>query len=251
MKTTSVDLSRSAVARYLQLATLFRRRIEQGTWRRDERIPTVDELAAECGVARATIRQALDQLEQDGLIARYRAKGTFVRATPAANRLWCEVETDWSGLLRSREGAEIEILGEHPGQPADGKDDHEQGGGNRAAPPDHGCLPESARTKSAPACAGSIPVARESSPEAGSAPAAGLPGRRWKYRWPPAGSPCAWEPASWRRGLRGSLPPALGWSVPTVRGWGRSPAWAMTRCRSCCNGGCCGRCCGPSRRATA
>jgi GntR family transcriptional regulator len=119
MKTTSVDLSRSAVARYLQLATLFRRRIEQGTWRRDERIPTVDELAAECGVARATIRQALDQLEQDGLIARYRAKGTFVRATPAANRLWCEVETDWSGLLRSREGAEIEILGEHPGQPAD------------------------------------------------------------------------------------------------------------------------------------
>ncbi|MBR0660827.1 GntR family transcriptional regulator [Neoroseomonas oryzicola] len=119
MKTAAVDLSRSAVARYLQLATLFRRRIEQGTWRRDERIPTVDELAAECGVARATIRQALDQLEQDGLIARYRAKGTFVRAAPEANRLWCEVETDWSGLLRSREGAEIEILGDRPDQPAD------------------------------------------------------------------------------------------------------------------------------------
>ena len=31
------------------------------------------------------------------------------------SRLWCEVETDWSGLLRSREGAEIEILGETPG----------------------------------------------------------------------------------------------------------------------------------------
>jgi GntR family transcriptional regulator len=107
-----VDLSRSAVSRYIQLATLFRRRIEQGAWKLGAQIPTVDELSAECGVARATIRQALDLLEAEGLIERFRAKGTFVRSAPAANRLWCEVETDWSGLLRSREGAEIETLGE-------------------------------------------------------------------------------------------------------------------------------------------
>jgi GntR family transcriptional regulator len=109
-----VDLSRSAVARYIQLATLFRRRIEQGAWRQGRQIPTVDELAAECGVARATIRQALDQLEQEGLIERFRAKGTFVRQSPSAGRLWCEVETDWNGLLRSREGAEIETLSDTP-----------------------------------------------------------------------------------------------------------------------------------------
>ncbi|WP_199231243.1 GntR family transcriptional regulator [Falsiroseomonas bella] len=108
--TPAIDLSRSAVSRYIQLATLFRRRIEQGAWKPGAQIPTVDDLAAECGVARATIRQALDQLEAEGLIERFRAKGTFVRAAPAANRLWCEVETDWSGLLRSREGAEIETL---------------------------------------------------------------------------------------------------------------------------------------------
>lgn len=111
----AIDLNRSAVARYIQLATLFRRRIEQGAWRLDQRIPTVDELAAECGVARATIRQALDLLQQDGLIERFRAKGTFVRGAPTENRLWCDVETDWSGLLRSREGAEIEILADVPG----------------------------------------------------------------------------------------------------------------------------------------
>jgi len=110
-----IDLNRSAVSRYIQLATLFRRRIEQGVWRTGEQIPTVDDLAAECGVARATIRQALDQIEAEGLIERFRAKGTFVREAPAANRLWCEVETDWSGLLRSREGAEIEVLGETKG----------------------------------------------------------------------------------------------------------------------------------------
>jgi GntR family transcriptional regulator len=109
------DLNRSAVARYLQLATLFRHRVEQGTWPAGRQIPTVDDLAAECGVARATIRQALDQLAQEGLIERFRAKGTFVRATPP-DRLWCDVETDWNGLLRSREGAEIEILSDHPNQ---------------------------------------------------------------------------------------------------------------------------------------
>lgn len=109
---SAIDLNRSAVSRYIQLATLFRRRIEQGVWPPGKQIPTVDGLSAECGVARATIRQALDQLEAEGLIERFRAKGTFVREAPTTNRLWCEVETDWSGLLRSREGAEIEVLGE-------------------------------------------------------------------------------------------------------------------------------------------
>ncbi|WP_237182194.1 GntR family transcriptional regulator [Roseomonas marmotae] len=109
-----VDLNRSAVPRYLQLATLFRSRIASGAWRSGQQIPTVEELAAECGVARATIRQALGQLEGEGLIERFRAKGTFVRSQ-GQNRLWCEVQTDWSGLLRSREGAEIEILGSEGG----------------------------------------------------------------------------------------------------------------------------------------
>lgn len=113
----AIDLSLSAVSRYIQLATLFRNRIERGVWKVGQQIPTVDELSAECGVARATIRQALDLLEDDGLIERYRAKGTFVRSQPAANRLWCEVKTDWSGLLRSREGARIETLGDTSGIP--------------------------------------------------------------------------------------------------------------------------------------
>jgi len=113
--TAALDLNRSAVSRYIQLATLFRRRIEQGVWKTGQQIPTVDDLSAECGVARATIRQALDQIEMEGLIERFRAKGTFVRQAPQ-ERLWCEVETDWSGLLRSREGAEIEILADEPGR---------------------------------------------------------------------------------------------------------------------------------------
>lgn len=107
--TTARALSKSAVARYIQLASLFRRRIETGEWPVGAQIPTVKELARQCGVAGMTIRQALDIIEKDGLIERYRAKGTFVREQPKRD-LWCQVNTDWSGLLIAREGASIEIL---------------------------------------------------------------------------------------------------------------------------------------------
>ena len=120
-----VDLSRSAVSRYIQLASLFRRRIQAGQWQVGAQIPTVEELAAECGVARATIRQALDILQIEGLIERYRAKGTFVRPRPH-DQIWCEVATDWSGLLMSRQDAVIEVLvderGKQPPQVLDSRD---------------------------------------------------------------------------------------------------------------------------------
>lgn len=118
MKATNTDaapdLNRSAVARYIQLASLFRRRIESGQWAIGQQIPTVDELAVEVGVARATIRQALDILAKDQLIERFRAKGTFVRKRPEV-QLWCEVATDWSGLLMPRKNAVIQTLSEERG----------------------------------------------------------------------------------------------------------------------------------------
>lgn len=103
------DLNRSSIARYIQLGTLFRRKIETGVWQLGQQIPTVEVLASEYNVARATIRQALSILESDGLIERHRAKGTFVTFRPQ-EALWCKVETDWAGLLNAREGATIEVL---------------------------------------------------------------------------------------------------------------------------------------------
>ncbi len=106
---TAEALKKSPVARYLQLAGLFRRHIEVGNWQVGTQIPTVEALAKQCGVATMTIRQALDILESEGLIARFRAKGTFVKEQPR-RELWCQVHTDWSGLLMARDNAEIEIL---------------------------------------------------------------------------------------------------------------------------------------------
>src|SRR4051812_7844550 len=68
----------TGVSRYKQLATLFRRHISTGHWKVGEQIPTIEELANDYGVARATVRQALDLLADEKLIERFRAKGTFV-----------------------------------------------------------------------------------------------------------------------------------------------------------------------------
>ncbi len=110
----TLDFGRSAVSRYIQLTTLFRRRIKSGQWPVDQQIPTVEALALECGVARATIRQALGVLEDEKLIERYRAKGTFVIGKPRSE-LWAEVATDWSGLLTATPGATIELLSDEAG----------------------------------------------------------------------------------------------------------------------------------------
>ena len=111
--TLRAELTRSAIPRYLQLASLFRRRIQGGEWQQGAQIPTVDQLSGEYGVARATMRQALGLLEAEGLISRFRAKGTFVTEQPQ-DRLWLDVETDWKGLLTSRRGTQIEILLDEP-----------------------------------------------------------------------------------------------------------------------------------------
>jgi GntR family transcriptional regulator len=105
----------AGVSRYKQLATLFRRHISTGRWKVGEQIPVIEDLASEHGVAKATVRQALDLLAAERLIERFRAKGTFVTHHPE-EQMWCEVETDWAGLMRVRRDATIETLAEKANQ---------------------------------------------------------------------------------------------------------------------------------------
>lgn len=110
---TASALNRSAVSRYLQLADLFRQRITDGDWRVGQQIPTITDLACDCGVAVLTVRRALDILETEHLIERFRARGTFVRQRPARDA-WCAVSTDFTGLLIARYSSRIEVLEDSP-----------------------------------------------------------------------------------------------------------------------------------------
>ena len=67
-----------AQALYLQVAEHLRSRIADGEYPVGSRIPTENELAAQLGVSRPTVRQALELLDREGRLRRVKGSGTFV-----------------------------------------------------------------------------------------------------------------------------------------------------------------------------
>jgi GntR family transcriptional regulator len=57
-------------------------RIERGEWRPRQRLPSEPDLAASLGVSRATLREALRSLAEDGFVTRVQGSGTFVTHRP-------------------------------------------------------------------------------------------------------------------------------------------------------------------------
>jgi len=87
---------------YVRLILLFRRNIESGDWPVGERIPVLNSLAEQFGVSRATVRQAMSFLENEGLVSGARGRGTFVVAKPEREP-WLDIADDWKALVRQSE----------------------------------------------------------------------------------------------------------------------------------------------------
>ncbi|MGH3030019.1 MAG: GntR family transcriptional regulator [Gaiellaceae bacterium] len=70
--------------RFLRVAVRERlaRLITGGRWRPGERLPSEPTLARDLGVSRATLRDALRSLEEDGFVTREHGAGTFVTFRP-------------------------------------------------------------------------------------------------------------------------------------------------------------------------
>ncbi|CAM2197283.1 GntR family transcriptional regulator [Paraburkholderia kururiensis] len=64
--------------RYAQIKDILRARILDGTYAPHGRMPSEYELCASFGVSRITVRQALGDLQKEGLLFRQHGKGTFV-----------------------------------------------------------------------------------------------------------------------------------------------------------------------------
>jgi GntR family transcriptional regulator len=63
---------------YQQIYEILRKEITGGLWKAGELFPPESELIRKYQVSSITIRQALDMLQNDGLITRHRGKGTFI-----------------------------------------------------------------------------------------------------------------------------------------------------------------------------
>ena len=68
----------SPIPQYFQLQTWLIEQIEQGVFKPEDKIPTEAEFQSTTGLARATIRQAIQNLVNTGYLERRRRLGTFV-----------------------------------------------------------------------------------------------------------------------------------------------------------------------------
>ena len=63
---------------YYQLTELLLDSIRRGDWRPGDMLPTEQQLQEQHQLSRTTVRQALRELELEGVVRRYRGRGTFV-----------------------------------------------------------------------------------------------------------------------------------------------------------------------------
>lgn len=71
--------NKSSIPKYFQLQSWLQDKIEQGYYATNDKIPTENELVQMSGLSRATVRQALKNLEHDGYIIRKKRVGSFVK----------------------------------------------------------------------------------------------------------------------------------------------------------------------------
>jgi GntR family transcriptional regulator len=69
----------SPVPAYMQLATILRKRIESGKIRPGDPLPSETTLQQEYGIARGTIRRAIEVLRDQGLVVTVQGRGTYAR----------------------------------------------------------------------------------------------------------------------------------------------------------------------------
>jgi GntR family transcriptional regulator len=99
----------SPMPRYHQLADLMRQRIGRGTWAQGHRLPSLEELQLEFGVARVTVRQAIELLAREGLVSPQQGRGTFVTGAPRSDR-FISVVTSLAELARVYEDTQPKIM---------------------------------------------------------------------------------------------------------------------------------------------
>ena len=95
---------------YLSLARTLVQDIDSGRYAVGSPLPPEDKLASLYSVSRHTVRQALRELKDDGLIWSRAGIGTMVRSRPDAPRFFSGIKTVWD-LLQFVEATEMHVVG--------------------------------------------------------------------------------------------------------------------------------------------
>ncbi len=100
---------KNGIPLYLQLASFIRRNIENGTWPDGMRMPSLETMAADFNIARLTVRQAIQHLVAEQLLASRQGHGTFVTSANIAKNFQ-RLQTSWDDLVIEVQEADVKVL---------------------------------------------------------------------------------------------------------------------------------------------
>ena len=104
------SIRRQAVPLHVEVAEMLRHQIMSRELPSGARVPALSELTEKLGVARMTIKQAMDSLEDEGLIERHAGRGTFVREVDLPERHTLHMRADLSELQSMVSQLEVSVL---------------------------------------------------------------------------------------------------------------------------------------------
>lgn len=95
----TLDYSKGAVPLYIQIYQDLKKKIETQVYEYGQNIPTEFELQEIYNVSRITVRQAIQALEQEGLVIRARGKGTVVAKQEKIEELLTRIKSFTEEML--------------------------------------------------------------------------------------------------------------------------------------------------------
>nr|WP_213395351.1 GntR family transcriptional regulator [Yoonia sp.] len=102
-------IRRPSVPLHAEVADLYRNRILSGDIPTGTKLPSVDQISDELGLAKMTVRQAMDTLEAENLLERRSGRGTFAREIKLQPPKMLKMKAEMSELLSLMQGLEATV----------------------------------------------------------------------------------------------------------------------------------------------
>lgn len=125
MSSSLQSMRRQDVPLHAEVAAVLRHQIRSGKLPDGTKLPALSELTETLGVARMTVIQAMNTLEDEGLIERHSGRGTFVKKVSVPDRYTLQMHADISQIYAMVSQLQIDVKDQETGTEttrADGRD---------------------------------------------------------------------------------------------------------------------------------
>ena len=95
------------MAKYEEIAEDIRQSILSGKYNSNEQLPLEKEMCEQYGVSRITIKKAVDELVEQGLVIKRRGSGTFVKAVDDNDVLELTMAKQFAGFSETNKDKKV------------------------------------------------------------------------------------------------------------------------------------------------